>query len=81
MSTLKHEIESCLECLTIPFKIVQKNFYEIKIIIIEGFLGKATGHNDHYTINMGSQRPKIGGNWPLTGPYLQHCIPTQKSVK
>ena len=26
------------------------------------FLGKATGHNDHYMINMGSQRPKIGGN-------------------
>ena len=25
------------------------------------FLGKATGHNDHYMINMGSQRPKIGG--------------------
>ena len=37
------------------------------------FLGKATGHNDHYMINMGGQRPKIGGNWPMTGPYLQHC--------
>ena len=24
--------------------------------------GKATGKNDHYMINMGSQRPKIGGN-------------------
>ena len=35
------------------------------------FLGKATSPNDHYMINMGSQRPKIGGNWPLTGPYLQ----------
>ena len=23
-------------------------------------------------ISMGSQRPKIGGNWQLTGPYLQH---------
>ena len=26
------------------------------------FLGKATGHNDHYMINMGSQRPRIGSN-------------------
>ena len=26
------------------------------------FLGKATGHNDHYMINMGAQRPKIGSN-------------------
>ena len=26
------------------------------------FLGKATGHNDHYMANMGGQRPKIGGN-------------------
>ena len=26
------------------------------------FLGKVTGHNDHYMINMGGQRPKIGGN-------------------
>ena len=24
--------------------------------------GKATGHNDHYMINMGGQRQKIGGN-------------------
>ena len=22
---------------------------------------------------MSGQRPKIGGNWPLTGPYLQRC--------
>ena len=36
------------------------------------FLGKVTGHNDHYMINMGGQRPKIGGNWLLIGPYLQH---------
>ena len=35
------------------------------------FPGKATGHKDHYMINMGGQRPKISGNWPLTGPYLQ----------
>ena len=35
--------------------------------------GKATVHNDHYLINMGGQRPKIGSNWPLTGHYLQRC--------
>ena len=44
------------------FKIIQKNFYEIKIITIKRFFGKSTGHNDHYMINMGSQRPKIGSN-------------------
>ena len=39
------------------------------------FLGKATGHNDHYMINMGGQRPKIDGNWSLTGPYLHlYCV-------
>ena len=38
------------------------------------FLGKATGHNDHYKISMGGQRPKIGGNRPLTGLYLQCWI-------
>ena len=43
-------------------KIVQKNFWEIKIIIKKRFLGKTTGHNDHYMINMGGQRPKIGSN-------------------
>ena len=26
------------------------------------FLGKATGHSDHYMINMGGQSSKIGGN-------------------
>ena len=26
------------------------------------FLGKATGDNDHYMINMVRQRPKIAGN-------------------
>ena len=30
--------------------------------MIKRFLGKATGHNDHYRINMGGQRPKIGSN-------------------
>ena len=35
------------------------------------FLGKTTGHNDHYMINMGGQRSQTGGNWPLTNPYLQ----------
>ena len=28
----------------------------------KSFLGKATGHNDHCMINIGGQRPKIGGN-------------------
>ena len=45
------------------FKIAQKNLQKIKIILIKKrFLGKATGHNDHYMINMGSQKPKTGGN-------------------
>ena len=26
------------------------------------FLVKTTGHNDHYMINMGGQKPKTGGN-------------------
>ena len=57
------------------FMIVQKNFKEIKIILIKiRFLRKATSQNDHYMIDMGDQRPKIGINWPLTSPYLQHCI-------
>ena len=46
----------------IKFKIVQKNFQEIKILMKKRFIGKATGHNDHYMINMGGQRPKIGDN-------------------
>ena len=28
----------------------------------KNFLGKATSHNDYYMINIGGQRPKIGGN-------------------
>ena len=45
------------------FKIVQKNFHEIKIVLVKKiFFGKVTGHNDHYIINMGGQRSKIGGN-------------------
>ena len=44
------------------FKIAQKNLQKIKIILIKKrFLGKATGHNDHY-ISMGGQMSKIGGN-------------------
>ena len=36
------------------FRIVQKNFWEIKIMSIKKrFLEKATGHNDHYMINTG----------------------------
>ena len=26
------------------------------------FLGKSTGHNDHYMINMGGERAKTGSN-------------------
>ena len=45
------------------FKIVQKNFLEIKIILIKKiFLGKGTNHNDHYMMHMGGQRLKIGGD-------------------
>ena len=32
------------------------------ILIKKIILGKATGHNDHYMINMGGQRSKIGSN-------------------
>ena len=42
------------------FKIIQKNFFEIKII--KRFLGKAISHNDHYMNNMAGQWPKIGSN-------------------
>ena len=31
-------------------------------IIKKIFLGKATSHNDHYMVDMGGQRPKIGSN-------------------
>ena len=43
-------------------------------IIIKSFLQKATGHNDHYMINTGGQRPKIGSKWPLIDPYLQRWV-------
>ena len=44
-------------------KIVQKNFQEVRVILIKKrFLGKATGRNDHYLINMGGQKPKTEGN-------------------
>ena len=43
------------------FKIVQKNFLEIKIILKKDYRN-ATDLNDHHMINMGGQRPKIGGN-------------------
>ena len=42
--------------------------------MLKRFLVKATSQNDHYMINMTGQRPKIGGNWPLTSPYLQRWI-------
>ena len=38
-------------------------------------LGKDTGRNGHYIINMGSQRWKTGGNWLLADPYLQCSLP------
>ena len=46
------------------FKVVQKNFWEIKIILIKKkrFIGKPTSRNGHYMMNMGDQRPKIGSN-------------------
>ena len=44
------------------------------------FIGKVTGHNDHYMINMGGQRPKIGGNWPLIVYTLYMIILTKNIV-
>ena len=42
---------------------------------IKKFIGRATGHNDHYMINMNGQRPNTGSNWTLTGAYLQRwCV-------
>ena len=37
-------------------------------------LGKPTSHDDHYMINMGGERPKIGGNWLLNSCSLQCWI-------
>ena len=42
------------------------------ILIKKWFLGKATGHNDNYMMNVGGQRPKFDSNWLLASPYLQH---------
>ena len=61
----KQTCSLCFLCVKFQgnkFKIVQKNFQEITVTLIKKYLGKATGHNDHYMINMGGQRPKIGGN-------------------
>ena len=47
------------------------------------FLGKTTGHNDHYMTNIGGQRSKIAGNWPMNGPYLQpyqHALRAWKKI-
>ena len=39
------------------FKIIEKNFWETKIIIMKKrFLRNANSHNDHYMINIGGQR-------------------------
>ena len=68
------------KCVSIPWKQVQdrsKEFLGNKNNINKKkkrFLGKATSHNDHYIINMSSQRPKIGSNWPLASPNLQRYI-------
>ena len=63
MFTLEHGIVSCFKCLIIPRK-VQDHAKEFlrnkKNILIKRFIGKATGHNDYYMRNIGSQRPKIG---------------------
>ena len=47
-----------MSSLTYPKGVKKKK----KLIIIIRFLRKATRHNDHYIINIGGQRPKIGGN-------------------
>ena len=49
------------------FKAFLGNKYKINK---KRFLREATGHNDHYMINMGSQRMMIGGNWLLTNHYF-----------
>ena len=54
------------KCVYISRKQVEdrsKEFLGNKNINKKRFIGKGTGHNDHhYMINMGGQRPKIGGN-------------------
>ena len=50
-------------------KIAQKNFYEI----IKKISWKTHRYGNHYMINMGGQKLKIGSNLPLSGPYLQRC--------
>ena len=65
MSTLEHGIESCFKCLIILREQVQdrsEEFLQNKNNDNKKISWKATGHNDHYMINMGSQRPNIGGN-------------------
>ena len=49
ISTIQKLIQSIFKCVQ---AIKQQNL----------FIGKPTSHNDHYIINMGRQRPKIGGN-------------------
>ena len=63
--------QTCSLCFVNSLKFQENKFkilYEIKDFkgninnINKRFLGKATGHNDHYMISMGSQRPKTGSN-------------------
>ena len=64
----------CSLCFVNKFKFQQVQDRSKKMLgkkNIKKRSGKATGHNDHYMINMGGQRQKIGGNWRLTSPYLQ----------
>ena len=64
MFTLEYGIENCFKCLIIPKKVqdYSKELLRNKDNINKKFFGKSTGYNDHYVRNMGSQRPKIGGN-------------------
>ena len=73
--------QTCSLCLVNVFKFQVRSSRsfkrisrEVKIILKKRFLGKATGHNDHYWISISGQKPKTGGNWPLTGPYFQSCL-------
>ena len=63
------EKQTCSLCFVNGFefqenklKIVQKNFQEIKAILIKKIYWKSHQSNDHYMINMCSQRQKIRNN-------------------
>ena len=58
--------KTCPLCFVNLFKFQENKFQNSKEFvgkkIKNRFLGKAAGHNDHDMINVGGQRPKIGGN-------------------